>query len=880
MGQAEEILKKLNKEHARKGQGKLKIFIGMVAGVGKTFAMLKAAQALKNNGVDVIVGYIETHGRKETEELISGLEVLPRKKISYKDVVLEEFDIDELIQRKPKIVLVDELAHTNAPGSRHSKRWQDVLEILGQGMDVYTTLNVQHVESRADIVSGLTNIRIHELVPDSVIDRADEIVVIDLIPDELIQRLKDGKIYPKEKIDAATSNFFKLSHLTALREISLRLMAERLDHELKDMTLVGSEASWKTNHKVMVAIFGSPYSEALIRYTRKLAYGLNCEWVAAYISTDREQGDKERELLNKNIELVKQLGGEIVSTQSDSVSDGLLSLAQAHGVTQIVVGKSERGSLYSFFLKNTLPQQLIKKSNGIDINVISPLQRAVIERGEKQKERHDFEINWRMILSTTGFVANITIINAILLPVIQYRSVGMIYLIGIFIGALVLKNYNVIYAAILGGLCWNLFFLPPTFTFVIDNHEDWIMLLLYVVGGIVMGIFMNRLKNKERILKTEGERATQLYNITKSLSKTQDLDQLIQVALSELNQILNTKISFFIHPHNKQVGDFNIPPKEEYILDWVAKNKLPAGKFTDTLPASTGFYLPLLGRKDCLGVMAVDSSEINLMSHDLRLILDAISRQLSIGIERDQLQEELRKNLVLQESERIYKTLLNSVSHEMRTPLAAIKGFSSALKIKEVARDTDKVFEMADEITQGVERLDYVVQNLLDMSRLESGNLKLRLDYLDIQELIKSAAKKVQRYYGEKKIIYNIPDNLPLFYLDYFLTEQTVENIIRNAYLYTPAEAELEVEVTLDAKYLHIILTDNGPGILAKDPMMVFGKFFRATPERTGGVGLGLSICKAIIEQHRGTMTAENINGKGARFKISLPRELDREINP
>lgn len=888
MGQAEDILKSLKKEESRKGQGKLKIFIGMVAGVGKTYAMLKAAHQLKGNKVDVIVGYIETHGRKETEEQIVGLDLLPRKKISYKEVTLEEFDIDALLERKPKIVLIDELAHTNAPGSRHQKRWQDVIEILGQGIDVYTTLNVQHVESRADTIAGLTGIRIHELVPDSVIDRADEIVVIDLIPDELVDRLKTGKIYPADKIDAATTNFFKVSNLTALREISLRLMAERVDHELKDMTLIqGVGVSWKTNHKVMVAIFGSPYSESLIRYTRKLAYGLNCEWVAAHINTDRVFTEKERELLSKNIELVKQLGGEVVSTQNDSVSDGLLSLAHIHGITQIVVGKSERRSLISFFVKNTLPYQLIKKSNGIDINVISPVQKATILKGAPVKEKADFDIDWRSLLSTTGFVANITIINAILLPLIHYRSIGMIYLMGIFIGSLVIKNYNVLFAAILGGICWNIFFLPPTFTFVVNHHEDWMMLLLYIVAGIVIGIFTNRLKKKEHILRTEGERATQLYNITKSLSKTKDIKQLIEVAGDELRKILQTKVSFFIRPPDMTDydpslkdcnGDFDVPPKEEYALDWVAKNKTPAGKFTDTLPSSSGYYLPLIGRKDCIGIIAIDASNIPVLSYDLKLIMDAVARQLSVGVDREQLQEELRTRMVHKESERIYKTLLNSVSHEMRTPLATIKGFSSALRNPELSKDSGKVMEMAGEITQGVERLDYVVQNLLDMSRLESGNLKLHLDYVDIVELINSAIHKVQKYFGEKKIIVSADKELPYFYLDYFLIEQTVENIIRNAYVYTPSEALIEIEVSVDQKYLNIEITDNGPGIQSSDPMKVFDKFFREAPQKTGGVGLGLSICKSIVEQHHGIMSAENARGKGARFKIRLPKELDREI--
>lgn len=890
MANAEEILRSIKKAEAKEGQGKLKIFMGMVAGVGKTYAMLKAAHALKEAGENPVIGYVETHKRQETEGLVTGLDVLPRLKIPYKNVILEEFDIDACLALKPKLVLIDELAHTNVPGSRHQKRWQDVLEILNNGIDVFTTLNVQHVESRSDTVASVTGITIHELVPDSVIDRADEIVLIDLIPDEILLRLKKGKIYAPEKVDAATTNFFKVSNLTALREVALRLMAERVDHELKDLSAIHGVVNTKTHHKIMVSIFGSPYSESLIRYTRKLAYGLNCQWLAGYVNTDRAVGAKEKELLDKNIELVKQLGGEVVSTQNESVPEGILHLAQQYGASQIVVGKShhKHKSLGRLFGQVSLPHQLIDLTKGIDINVIAPNEKIAIKRSVTvQKPKKDFDFNWRQYLTTIGYVANLTILNSLLLPLVHYRAIGIIYLMGITVGSLFIKSYNVFLAAILGGLCWNIFFIPPEFTFVIRHQEDWMLLILYLVAGLVIGNFTSKLQAKEEILRSEGNRATQLYNITKELSMAEDLDTLIGTVQDQVKRLFECQVCIFLRPHDEAEydpkpsegkGDFIIPPKEEYALQWVIKNKLPAGKFTDTLPASEGHYVPLIAEKKVIGIIALNASRMGLFSHDQKIMLDAIARQLTTGFQRENLELSLRGKMVSEESERIYKTLLNSVSHEMRTPLSAMKGFASALGEEEISRDPEKVKSISAEVIHGVERLDYVVQNLLDMSRLESGNLKLNLDYIDIKELVEDAMSKVRKYYGDRKIRLNIVEEMPLLYLDYFLIEQSVENIIRNAYFYTPKNSPLDIDIVLEDKFVNLTITDYGPGIKNEDPSVVFRKFFRERPQETGGLGLGLSICKAIIELHKGSIVAKNVQGKGASFEIKLPRELDREL--
>lgn len=859
--------------------------MGMVAGVGKTYSMLKAARAFKEDGGDPVIGYIEAHGRRETEDLQEGMRILPRKKIPYKDVTLEEFDLDGCLEEKPKpkLVLIDELAHTNVPGSRHNKRWQDVLEVLNNGIDVWTTLNVQHIESRAETISSITGVRVHELVPDSVIDRADEIVLIDLIPEEILGRLRSGKIYAKEKVDSATQNFFKVSNLTALREISLRLMAERVDHELKDISAIQGVSNFKTHHRVMVAIFGSPYSESLIRYTRKLAYGLNCQWYAAHVNT-RLISDFESQLLDKNIELVKQLGGEVISTQNESVTEGLIHLAQQYGASQIIVGNSQLPWYRRLKVGGTLPEKLIKAVKGIDVTVISPAEKIAIVAGPKKKDKVDFEIDWRGIVTTMGYLANVTFLNAVILPLVQYRAVGIIYLMGITIGSLFIKRYNIYIAAIVGGLCWNVFFIPPKFTLHIEHQEDFMLLALYIVAGIVIGTFTRRLQEKEEILKKEGAQATQLYTITKDLSNCEDLPSLISTVQETLDRLLGCPVSVFLKPSGatefdpsleEGKGTFMVPHKEEYALQWVIKNRLPAGKFTDTLPSSQGYYVPVISEKKTIGILAIDVSGLNLLSQDQKRIIDAIARQLSAGVERENLQSELRGKFVSEESERIYKTLLSSVSHEMRTPLAAIKGFAGVLKEK-----TQEPFiqEIANEISQGVSRLDYVVQNLLDMSRLESGSLRLNLDYHDFTELVQEAISKVSVLDPKRPVHFKGEKDSPLIYLDYFLIEQTIENILRNAYSYTPSGTPIEIEINFEEDKVCLDITDYGPGIRNPDPEIVFKKFYRENPKETGGLGLGLSICRAIIELHRGTISVENVHGKGARFKILLPRELDRDI--
>ncbi len=488
---------------------------------------------------------------------------------------------------------------------------------------------------------------------------------------------------------------------------------------------------------------------------------------------------------------------------------------------------------------------------------------------------------------TTGFLALLTALNYLLDKIVDYRALGMIYLIGITTASLYLKNYNIIFATFLGAICWNLLFIPPRFTFAIHAPEDWTILILYLVAGLVIGTLLKRLKLKEIVLMSERNRATQLYNITKALSLAEDLSSLNTIIRSEINKIFNCPSCLLLHEvvgHDfhpskmRRIGDF-IPQAmdEDLIIQSVVRKLRPAGKFTDEFSHSRALFVPLVAEKKIIGILILDLNAQRNFSIDHWPILDAISKQLSTGLLRERLEIELRGKMINEESERIYKTLLNSVSHEMRTPLSAIMGFSSALLDKDLTSDPERIKAIAEEISHGVERLDYVVQNLLDMSRLESGNLKLKLDYADVVETLNTAVRKVKKHHGEKNVLIKAEADLPLVYVDYFLIEQTFENIIRNAFIYTAPETSLEIEVEKEEHYINVNILDHGPGIIVKNPDDIFKKFYRGNPKEAGGLGLGLSICKSILELHNGFISVENVIPSGARFTLKIPRELDRE---
>ncbi len=502
----------------------------------------------------------------------------------------------------------------------------------------------------------------------------------------------------------------------------------------------------------------------------------------------------------------------------------------------------------------------------------------------------DLKQNLKQVAITTSFLAFLTTLNYFLDKILDYRALGMIYLMGITTASLYLKNYNIVLATLLGAISWNFLFIPPKYTFSINAPEDWALIVLYLVAGLVIGTLMKRLKDKEDILRTEKNRATQLYSITKALSSAEDVNSLILLIRGEIHTafncssclILNEIPGFDFHPSKMtRIGDFIPELKEEdLILQSIVRRLKPAGRFTDEFERSRYLYYPLFGEKKIIGILILDLLLHESFSSDSWLILDSMARQLSTGLLRERFEIDLRGKMVHEESERIYKTLLNSVSHEIRTPLSAIKGFSSALLDRDLTNDPERIRTIAEEISLGAERLDYVVQNLLDMNRLESGNLKLKLDYADVVETLNIAVRKVKKFHGEKIVTFNAEPDLPLIYVDYFLIEQVFENIIRNAFLYTPPNTPLEVDIEKEEHFIDVVITDHGPGLKSTNPDEVFKKFYREKPQETGGLGLGLSICKSILELHKGYISVENISPSGAKFTIKIPRELDREMYP
>jgi two-component system sensor histidine kinase KdpD len=639
------LLKAVQREEQKKTRGNLKIFLGMAAGVGKTYAMLSAAQELLSRGVDIVIGLVETHGRVETEALLKGLPIIPRKPIPYRDVTLEEMDLDAILKRRPQIVLVDEAAHTNAPGSRHTKRYQDVYEILDAGIDVFTTLNVQHLESRADTVREITGVKIAETVPDSVIDNADEVVLVDLAPDELLKRLAEGKVYGMERASAAVQNFFKPGNLTALRELSLRMVAERVDRELRDYQQMHHITdTWKASDRLMVAIYASPFSELLIRWTRRMAASLDAPWFGAYVETDEQLSEKERQLLSHNFALAKELGGEIVETNDRDAVAGLLRLARENQVTQLVVGKSRRSFFQNLRRGGSIINRLTKESGHIDIYVASgqPSESTAARTKELAKERGP--LPWKKYLAALILPFVIALLGNALSRFLGYQSIGLVYLLGVSILGLFVGRYEALIAAVLSGLLWDYVFIPPRFTFAISKPEDYMMFGMFLVSAIIIGHLTSRLRENEQRMRLREARTTSLYLLAREIASAKSMDKVLDIAVEHLGRIFNAEVAVMVRQKDQQLkahigNTFVIDEKEKIVAEWVALHSQPAGLFTDTLPSARAFYLPLVASEGTVGVLALMPRKRQRTAPELMTLAETFARQLAVGIEREQFHE-------------------------------------------------------------------------------------------------------------------------------------------------------------------------------------------------------------------------------------------------
>ena len=865
------LLASLKQEEARAKRAHLKVFLGMCPGVGKTYAMLRAGQQERAGGADLVVGVVETHGRIETESLLAGLDLVPRKAIDYRGTHLTEMDLEAIVRRRPKLVLVDELAHTNAPGSRHAKRWQDVLELLEAGIDVFTTLNIQHVESRADTVRQITGAAQQETVPDSVLDLADELELVDLTPETLLERLREGKVYLGERAAAAQAGFFQGSHLSALRELALRYTAERVDRQLREQRAGSAKQTvWRSGERLLVAIGPSPFSTQLVRWTRRLAAVQGAPWLAAYVEPSVALPAEEQRLLDKNLALARELGAEIIITHDDNVAAALVRLALQHNATQIVVGKP-RARRLTELVRGTLVDRLLRLGGNIDIYVVP----AETERGRRRLLAVDRSLRSspREYAVAAGTVAAITLIG-LLLPADTYLAVGLVYLLAMIMLSLRIGRGPVLATGVLSALTWNFLFIPPRFTFAINKVEDATLFGTYFIVALVTGHLTSRIRAQAHNERMREERATALFELTRALAEADTLDEAVFSALRQADELFEAKTALLFADESGTVtphfaGSFALDEKERGVAGWVHQNKREAGRFTDTLPGSAAFYVPLLREDKAVGVLGVAVPAPRSLTLAQRDLLEAFARQLALIVEREHLREAGAREKLLAESDKLHRVLLDSVSHELRTPLAVITGTLENLP--------DATPELRAELVgagrAAARRLNRLVGNLLDQTRLESGTLKPRLDWCDARDLVNAALDGVRDELATHSLEVILPDDMPPVRADFALTEQALANLLLNAARHTPAGTPVFLTAGIERSGTRAFFTvaDRGPGFPLAMRERLFKKFERGDAAIAGGLGLGLSIVRGFVVAQGGDIVVGENPGGGAVFTIYLP---------
>jgi two-component system, OmpR family, sensor histidine kinase KdpD len=867
------LLAAIQNEAGRRMRGQLKVFLGMSPGVGKTYAMLEAAHRELASKRDVVIGYVETHGRKETDALTVGLPVIPRKTVEHRGIRLTEMDLDAVLSRRPQLALVDELAHTNAPGSRHPKRWQDVEELRDAGIDVFTTLNVQHVETRADTVRQITGAEVRETVPDSLLDGA-VLELVDLPPAELVQRLEEGKVYLADRAAAATQNFFREANLTALREIALRLVADHVGFDTREFRQSQASTSpWKTGHSLLVAVGPGPLSEPLIRWTRRMAEGLRCRWLAVHVEGSRVLSEGAQAQLTKNLATARELGAEVVTTTDEDLVRGLLRVARDQNITQIVVGKpGSAGWLDWLHGGDRLLRRLTRESGNIDLHVV---------RAEKSAGMQSIRV-WRPVLASNlsqylfaiGTVAVIAVLNWGLMKLTGPRVPGLVFLLTVVLLALKIGRGPVLVAGALSALVWNFFFLPPRFNFIIANVEDAILFGAYFVVALVLGQLVARIRAQELAERRREERTAALYELTRDLAEAGSRDEVVWQLVLQINRVFGAPAAICLLSRDQLAphpdSTLTLSDKELGVADWAFRNRKAAGRFTDNLPGALALHIPLATERQILGVLTVSLPDKSLPTAQ-RNLLEAFGRQAALVLDRVELRNAAEQIRLRAESDRLSRALMDSISHELRTPLAASSSAVSALAAAESAPVEQRRVLIA-EIQEANARLNRIVSNLLDVARLESGKILPQLDWHDARDLVHATMRELQRELVSNPVKVDVPPAPVLARLDFSLLQHALANLLLNAVAHTPKETPIEVQLRKVDDSLLLSVADRGPGVTPELLPRIFDKFFRAPNAPTGGSGLGLTIAKGFVEAHGGTITAVNRPSGGAMFTLRLPQ--------
>ena len=875
----EQLLKDAQRAH----RGKLKVFLGAAPGVGKTFAMLRAAHNAKTDGIDVCVGLIETHGRAETEAQLAGLEKLPRANIQYRDRGFEELDVPGILQRRPQLVLVDEFAHSNIPGAAHPKRYQDVDDLLAAGLDVWTTLNVQHLESLNDVVARITGVPVRETVPDEVLDRADEIELIDLPPEDLIRRLKDGKVYVPEQARQALNQFFGRGALTALRELALRAAAEHIDAQMLEFKARHAVAdTWPTRERLLVCVNEQDISQTVVRAARRIAEHRRIPWIAVHVVTARALGlpDGAKDQVARNLRLAERLGAEVLSVPGNDLVETLVELARARNASQIVVGRPQPKALRWPWTRS-IAVELMRRASPLDITVVTWAGPASAARFAPKLPSLG-TLDWRPFAIATAVSVATALLCFGLEHVVGILSLGVVFLLAVLLIAVRHGLLPALYTAFICSGLYNFLFTEPRFTLLVAEPDDLAALLAFFVAALLAGNLGGRLRLQLDSLRSGTRQAYELAEYSRRLAAAADHREVVRATVEHLAATLEVQ-SVVLQPGLEQrlivqPGSNNQRPLAEIgqaAAQWSWDHDDVAGSGTDTLPASPWRFLPLSTARGRAGVLGVRLDDLGreLDAAEFRL-LQSVAGLAAVALERTGLAAELESSRVNTETEQLRAALLSSVSHDLRTPLVSVLGAAETLAHDEGRLNEDTRRELAEHILEEAERLNRFVQNLLDMTRLSYGKLAPRFDSCDVQELLAGARKRVERLLGAHVLTMTIAPGLPMLRADPVLLEQVLVNLLDNALKYSPADAPVQIECSRSKGELLITVTDRGRGIPEADRDKVFDMFYRVKQgdARSAGTGLGLSICRGILSAHSGSIQAQpGRDGIGTRMEVRLP---------
>jgi len=872
------LLKEAQKEEERKHQGKLKVFFGAAPGVGKTYAMLEAAWQQRLEGREVVAALVETHGRFETDSLLAGLDILPRALIEYRGVILKEMDLDAVLSRKPQIALVDELAHSNAPGCRHKKRWQDVFELLAAGIDVYTTLNVQHLESLNDVVAQITGVVVRETIPDSVLDRADEIELVDIPPDGLLQRLKEGKVYVAQIAERARENFFRTGNLLALRELALRRTAERVDAQMESYRRAkGVREVWPAAERILVCIGANPRSIRLIRTAKRMAAGLRAEWLAVTIEAPVKVRPSQQDLLQlaEHMRLAESLGAETVTLSGHKVSEELLSYARSRNVTRIIIGKPTHPRWKDRLFGSVL-DEVVRGSGDIDVYVITGESGEAEPRPSVMAEkaptpRHE----WLLSFLAVGLS---TAVAALMYPHFTLVDLAMVYLLGIVLTASRVGKWPTLLATFLSVAAFNFFFIPPLYTFTVEDVRYFVTFAVMFVVAFVISRLTLRVREQAESARQRERRTAALYHLSRELAHEEGREQLSAIAVRHLSEVFSCQAVVLVPDAQGNLAvpvtgrhTYALDPRELGVAQWAFDHRQRAGLGTDTLPGAKALYLPLIAAGKAIGVVGILPRPVtHLFSPEQIHALESFVNQTAMALERASLAEEAQKALLQIETETLRSTLLSSVSHDLRTPLAAITGAGTTLLQSGTRLDEGSRQELVETIVEEAAHLNRIIRNVLDMTRLESGAVQVNREWQSLEEIVGAVANRMAGQFRDHPLTIKLPSDLPLIPCDGLLIEQVLGNLLENAVKYTPDGEAITVSAAAEEQEVAVTVADRGGGIPPEEVGRIFEKFVSGR-HIGGGAGLGLAICRGIIAAHGGRIWGKNRPEGGAEFTFTLP---------